>query len=287
MTDLERDELLSDVLDGTATAAEMARVAADPVLAARLALLEGLADDLGSVPAAPTGVLDAQIGAALDAFGGRDAGAAAGTPHDDMAVAPVVALRSRPLFSQPLARAAALIAIVGALGGVIGLAGLGRDSSTDTAATVAAEATTDGADLEAKSAAGANDDAGFGGRETEMLDDPQPGVSDAGAMSSNQTAGPFRLVYGDPVAVADLDELVDHLRGVLEDSADRDHTTEAPPGAPDCSIWVDVRERSQLRFEGDVTLNGVPRRVFVLGGQPDVVLVVDLTECELTDSVEL
>ena len=128
------DDLVSAVLDGEATEAERARVAADPVLSARLAEFAAAAERVGE-PVAPQAedVRDRAIAAAVAERHRRDE--------------VVVAMRrSHRRHSQRiLAVAAAALVVLLAAGFLIAQMGDGSRSGNDTAASESDDSATDAA----------------------------------------------------------------------------------------------------------------------------------------------
>ena len=130
MTDPRRpdDELVSAVLDGEATAAERARVTGDPVLAARLAEFEAVAERIRRpVPPVADGTRDRAIERALAADPAAEA---------DSEVSNLDQARGRRLTrsNRVLAIAAAVVGVMVLAGGLLTLSG---DDNSDQAAGVA------------------------------------------------------------------------------------------------------------------------------------------------------
>jgi len=135
------DELASALLDGAATAEELAR-AAEPEVAARVAAFRALAARVAEPVAAPDPARrDAAIAAAV---------AAARRPE-----AEVVSLRARrvPRWLVPVAAAAAVVVGIGALAAGLG----GGDDDADVAATAVTEGSADEAAPTPGAAAGSSE----------------------------------------------------------------------------------------------------------------------------------
>jgi negative regulator of sigma E activity len=140
MTDDERDELLSAVLDGVATDEEIGRVRTDPELSAALEELRRVQQLLGSPPPAPTGVArDQMIEAALTAFD-MSFGSSTSTESTPSPVVDLAARRARRQRFVGVVGAAAvlLVAVVLGLGSI--------DGSSDSDSSDSATASADGAD---------------------------------------------------------------------------------------------------------------------------------------------
>jgi len=114
------DELVSAVLDGEATPAERARVAADPVLSARLAEFAAVADAVRA-PVAPS------------APAARDTAIAAAVAEARRPDPVVVPLRPRRSTGSFLAVAAAILAVLLVAGFFAGRLDRGDDTSAQTA----------------------------------------------------------------------------------------------------------------------------------------------------------
>ena len=124
------DEIAAAIVDGEATDEERARVASDPVLAARVAAFEAVARLVATpVPPLPDDRREAAIAAALAAP------PAAGTN--------VVPMRRAPVWQRAwLPAAAAVAVVVGGLGLLVATLGsAGNDTDQDTAAEAPTEAT--------------------------------------------------------------------------------------------------------------------------------------------------
>src|SRR5205823_8558310 len=114
MNDETRDVLVGAVLDGEATEAEVARVRADPSLAARLDELAAVRSRLQVESLPPAGAADAAVTAALAAV-------------EPTAVVPLVAHRRWRRAAPVLAAAAALLVV---LLGVVALTRPAQHSTT-------------------------------------------------------------------------------------------------------------------------------------------------------------
>lgn len=139
MTDDERDQLLSAVLDGEATAEDVARVRSDPELTSELDRITDAVGRLGAlVVPPPPDVRDRMIAAALD-----ELSPTANVP--DATATPVIDLAAQRARRQKrlniLGAAAAIILVVGA---AVSL-NSGDNRASDTS-SVAQEATDGGAD---------------------------------------------------------------------------------------------------------------------------------------------
>jgi len=126
MTDFD-DELLSAVIDGEATHEEAARVHANPALAARLAELREARDAVAGELQSPSAAQrDAAIAVALDAFPTTPRAAIA--LHD----------RRRRRALQVASIAAAVLVVLGIIGGIAALSGHRSRSPNSSAAGTSA-----------------------------------------------------------------------------------------------------------------------------------------------------
>lgn len=125
-------ELASAHLDDEVTSEERARLESDTELRAHVESLAPVVDRVRDVPAPPSGLVDAQIAAALAELDG-----APGDENADVVRLPRGG--ARPRWGQlPLGAVAAALVVV-ALLGVVGLASLTSDDGEDTAADATAE----------------------------------------------------------------------------------------------------------------------------------------------------
>lgn len=172
------DELVSAVLDGEATAEERARVAADPVLSARLAEFTAVAEAVGAPVAPPR----------ADA---RDAALAAAVASRHRPDPVVVPLRPRRSTGSFLAIAAAVLGALLVAGLLAGRLGDGRDElADDSADTVADGAEESGGSTAADEAVGApeTDDTASGAFSEAETVDLGP-VADEAALRAALVAG--------------------------------------------------------------------------------------------------
>lgn len=175
------DEIVSAVLDGEATAEERARVAADPVLSARLAEFTAVAEAVGAPVAPPR----------ADA---RDAALAAAVASRHRPDPVVVPLRPRRSTGSFLAIAAAVLGALLVAGLLAGRLSDGRDElagdSADSADTVADGAEESGGSTAADEAVGApeTDDTASGAFSEAETVDLGP-VADEAALRAALVAG--------------------------------------------------------------------------------------------------
>ncbi len=163
---LPDDELVSAYLDGEATAAERARVEADPRLRARVDAFGAVAEAVSAPVAAPSAADRERLVAA--ALAAADAGAPSGAPERDggaTAVPPAAQLADRRRarsrwWGAPPALAAAVLVVLALVGA--GLIISGRSSSNqDTAAKAGMDPTdasreTDGEDAHSGTGGGSD-----------------------------------------------------------------------------------------------------------------------------------
>ena len=188
MTDDERDQLLSDVLDGVATADDVARVDNDAELAADLRLMR----EAQSVMATPPPPMDAarrdtMIAAALDQLA-PDVSAGGASPSPESPPAPVIDLAAQRAKRQRrlnlVGAAAALVLVVGAAAVAL-RAGPSDDADSTAAGDAETEATAEAfsqaaddsemadQDSSARAAQGEEGDAAGGGLSQDALEDAE------------------------------------------------------------------------------------------------------------------
>lgn len=100
------DELVSAVLDGEATAAEVARVQADPELSRQVETFRRLADEVAGAPVPPAGLADQAIATALGHLGTSGDEATTAPPMDELAARRATRMRR---FAPLLAAAAVVV----------------------------------------------------------------------------------------------------------------------------------------------------------------------------------
>jgi len=167
--DADADEVVSAVLDGEATAAEVARVEGDPALVDRLERLRSMADRVGMAPEPPAGLVDDAVSAALTHLAPSAAYPAA--PRFDELSARRASKARR--FAPLLAAAAAVVVVVAS---VVAIQSLDSGESQDLA--------TAGQAIEEEDASA---DAGTG-----ALEDPADSTTDRAATeSADPSASPL------------------------------------------------------------------------------------------------
>ena len=227
MTDDERAQLLSDVLDGVATAEDHALVNADAELQADLAVMqrvqEAMQSPLGPVPDATR---EAMIAAALDEL---TVGPAPAAPAPAIDLAAQRSRRQRRL--NLLGAAAAVVLVVG--GAAIALrAGTGDDSD----AASFAEAGTDGAASNEDLTTARADTLSTAGNELEesaVQDDSAQGSVDQDSATQGSATQDSATQDSAPEAAAAQDSA--DQDSADQDSADQDSAdlpAEAAPRAP-------------------------------------------------------
>lgn len=247
---LPDDELVSRVLDGDASAADVARVEQDPVLAARLATFRRLSERVADVPEPPAGLLDSQVSAALGALG--DVGGAVVDAHGveagpaDAVTSIDAARQRRERWARfPLGAVAAGVLVI-ALVGAIGLVSSTSDDDADTVAASLDDAG-DAGDLGLEEAF----DAPAAAESTDRLVVPEAmspaaGGSTGQASSSGALGGDDAASDGAAPAESDADAgptptydtVEDLVAGYTEtygasDDADVATRTDVEPGGPD------------------------------------------------------
>lgn len=313
------DDLVNAVLDGEATAAEAARVAADPRLAGRLEALRAVAHAVAApVPVDPT-VADRHVARAREAWGApagpdREAGTSdtmSGSTSDGGATVVDLAARRRRQ-TRLLGAAAAVLAVALLVPLVLTVASRSGDTSDETAtrATPSTVADAGMASTEEAGAEGAADGA-VTGAESGVV----PSTATIPAPSS-PTATPADGVYlGDLGEVPDTAVLRARVDAALATTTSDDGTsdegatvTEPPtttlagsdpmlaPGEPvTTGASASCAERtatdagvSSVRARAEVTLGGEPVVVYVIEeeGGPTV-LVVDPATCEVRTRLPL
>lgn len=242
------DELVSAVLDGEATVEERARVLGDPVLAARLAEFEAVADAVGGP-------------VATRSEAARDSALTAAVAARDRRPDPVV----RPLRPRrspgPLLAAAAVLALVVGAGVLLSRAGDDRGQG-------------DGAALDAGES---SDEESGGGAEESAEGGEDSAAPEADAFDPTTDAGDLGAL-ADPEAVAAALERAGAVTPRAEDGATSSPTTgddgqlldEASGDTVDCQIALE---------EADPALAGLlARATATYQGTPAVVLVFSTVE---------
>ncbi len=133
--DPDQLELISAYVDGEASAAEVARLEGDAGLLARADELAALRERLAA-PAAPPGLVDAHVAAALATYDDVDPAASDATSST---VTELATHRGRRLFERIPVLAAAAVLVIVALAGALAARSLGGDDSSvdETASAVA------------------------------------------------------------------------------------------------------------------------------------------------------
>ena len=282
MTPLPDDELISAVLDGEATAADTARVAADPVLSPRLEELRAVRGAVGApVEPATSAARDHAIAAAMAAWPSSTTEPAAGTADTTPPPPPPAdASRRRPRWLVPALAAAAVAAIVG-IAVVANRGGDGTTTSTarDAAATTAASASGGAESAPSTLAAGVG---------TAAQDNGSQGGGDVttAAGATTTAGGATTTAAGQAPAVAP------GFLGALHTPEDVRATIAAvgsdveagPPATPISSCEAPA---TGARLVGIATWQGTPAYVFDVEGPPARALLLATLDCHLLVEVPL
>jgi hypothetical protein len=259
------DELVSAVLDGEATPEERARVAADPVLSARLAEFQAVHDAVAQPVAAPdAGARERAIAAAKVAV--RHHG-------EDDVVRPLRRRGPARDVQRFLAVAAAVLLVVAGLGVLARSVG-GDDSGNDSAADMAATGE-DG-----------DDSAGSGGAESAADEDTAGAAVDAlrgadlGSVDDDAQLERELNAYGLPRSAGDVEttssfEPSTVAGEVLPQAAVADGTRGASEACQVGLVEVDP-QLSGLLAQATVTFDGKPAVVYLYAtpeGRERVVVV--------------
>jgi flagellar basal body-associated protein FliL len=257
MTDFSDDELVSAVLDGEATDEETARVAADPELSTRLAELRSAHDAVATaaIDLPADDVRDVAIAAAL----------AASAPPD---VVDLQARRRHRRALQVTSIAAAVLVLLGVIGGLIAWTGHTSPSAKTSAAASSTPPQRD-TNTSKSSAEGA--------------------AAPAPAPNAATTASPPAQA-GDLGSFSTADSLVARARVAAAQFASNDSAATAQDQAPLGTSSTQANRSSaaaacgaqpDIRIEAVATLNGQPVVVVVRGQtSPQTVDVYD-TSCVL------
>ncbi len=253
------DDLVSAVLDDEATADERARVAADPVLSARLAEFRAVATEVGG-PVTPraTAARDAALATAV----------AERRRHDEV----VVAMRPRPSTGSWLAAAAVLVVLLGA--GLL-LGRLGDDTGSEDSAssdTATFEEAGDGADTAAGEVV---DDGGPSGGSTAFDEGPPVAL---GAVADETELRAALVASGG----LDAFGAVPTTRTTLPAAAPPPGREGVEGGSEGCLIRLEESDPvlDGILLEGTATYAGSPAVVYVLAtadGDTRVVVVTAQT----------
>jgi hypothetical protein len=286
------DELVNAVLDGEATTAEVARVAADPRLAARLDTLRAVADAVAaSVPIDPA-TRDRQVAVAREAWIGAVVESAGHTTTGP--TAPVVDLRARRRGARALGVAAAVLALALLVPAVVAVLGRSGGTTDETASRGAPSTTV--VDAEAATNAGVGDDAPSGAEPapppsttTPDLSGPAPTTAatvDLGDLGEVPDTTSLRARVGAALATGTSDDGTPATDAPATTAPDPDAVTDSPETplaatSADCAESVAVAEGvSSLRARAEVTLGDEVVAVYVLDGVNGTeVLVVDPATC--------
>lgn len=294
MTDDEREQLLSDIVDGVATPEDVARVEGDPALRAELAALRDAVDRLHSPVASPSEAQrEAMIEAALTAFDDAAVVADAVAPG----TAPVAELASRRAKHTRrlnlVGAAAAVVLVVGAAAFVLNRGGDDADStSADTFAGAAESA--DAMDEEESAEMMAEDG--------EAADES---LTATAAVPQAASQGGDALADQDDAAVEERVGLDDELQAEVEEGEATEEVESGPlppivegPGrevidrlagfcaepleflVPDLFLVIDAElngDLAVLELTPDA-LDGEDQPLFEPGQDP--IVAIDLTTCE-------
>jgi hypothetical protein len=274
------DELASAVVDGVASAEDMARAAADPALSARV-------DEIRSVRRAVSAALPASMAPSAAARERAiSAALAAAPPHELPPSAPVELDRHRARRSWvPVAAAAAVVAIVGIGAVLVTKNNDGNDASTALEAPAAT--TLDGGESEQRdTSAGGADDAGGGA--TTVAAAATTVASGATTTAASATAAP-EAADG---TLPDLGELTDsgQLALAVESLAAAGQFTrsstisaddELARGLPACATAPTTRPVARLTWLGEAAL------LLAVDGPPPRALVVTVADCHPLAEVPL
>lgn len=239
------DEVVSAVLDGEATDAEVRRVMADPRLQARLAHFEHVASAV-SAPVEPTG-------------GARDAAVAAALAIEpEPRTSDLVARRERRRALAPWLAAAAALLVLIPLGLAVFRSG-GTDEGTDTAARAPESA---GTEASSDAEAGQAPTLAEGDAPTSTVAPaPEAGRSDA------DPGAPALALAGDLGPLDSPEALVDAARAVATAQAAADATTYRDAGGADvCEATLRQRDPSlgPTVARATATYRGAPAFVYVI-----------------------
>ena len=286
MTDDDREQLLSDVLDGAATPEEVARVRNDPELSAELAAIESAVGALATPPPpVPPARRESMIAAAMAEYDAVVADTPATTPTMGEPVVDLAAARARKQRRLNLmGAAAAVVLVVGA--GYLALRGGSTDdadSTADGAAEIVEEAEMAEDDAMADEEAGeATAQAALPQAEGELertstlADSSDSGSSDAADLDGDEAEDDAAsdVLEGEeeeaPAAIPLLPlELVACQTQVLEQIVDADDLVVED---------IDPDGRTVVWAPGALQADGTPW----FDDDQEPILLVDLDTCEVT-----
>lgn len=237
------DTLVSRVVDGDATAAELAAVGRDPVLRAQVAAVERARTALREVPPAPAGSADAAIAAAI----AEAAASGAPGPPADLAWRRE---RRRRRVGAALAVAAALLVGVPLLAIALTSSDSSTDSASDRAATAAGSAATGPAATEGAPGAIAADAA----------------TADLGALTSE----------------AQLRDEVARRLPDTQNSVRNGENADAPAAAASSAVACPTPAElagDTLLFDATATWDAMPALVLVYAADPRTIVVQSVADC--------
>jgi hypothetical protein len=245
------DDLVSAVLDGEATDEERARVAADPVLAARLAEFAAAADQVAE-PVAPRAAAD------------RDRAITAAVAEWQRREDVVVAMRRphRRHNQHILAVAAAMLVILLAAGFLIAQVGDGTGSGNDTAASGSDDSATDAESASDTVAAEAGD---TGDGDAAAFDDNA--TYSLGAVADDEAVRNALVAAGavNQSTLGTDDGASDAVTGTTV--ASLPEAAPVPGGSDDCQIRLEEADPSLdgRLVKASATFAGDPAVVYVFG----------------------
>ena len=270
MTPLPDDELVTAVLDGEATDAQAATVAADPVLSARLEELRAVRRAVGAPTEPPEpAARDRAVAAALAAWSPDDLQ----RPPAGLAPPPpaAVATHRRRRWLVPAVAAAAVAAIVG-----VALV-VDRGGSTSGTSTAAGGAVTTAADTAGGAAEAAPTTAASG---ADVSKGPAPTVSASG--STTTAGGP---VVPAPEAAPPFLGALDTPDALRAEMAGVRNGVRAYPPATVLTPCAAPAAGAQL--VGAAVWQGTPAYVFDVEGPPARALLLATLDCHLLADVPL
>lgn len=267
MTDFSDDELVSAVIDGEATDEEIARVRDDPALSSRLVELRDVRDALASstITTPSARERDAAVAAAVSA--------AISAARVDLQT---LRARRRHRTVQVASIAAALLVLVGIIGGLLALARRSDRPSNSTAAREAASGPTPAA-----AASGAASPTGVANQSAPVVADLGTfATRDALIVAARDAAGNAAFTQASRSAAAPGASAAPAPQSPLDSGASQADGTQSTPSTP-CASQPDVQLVSRA------TLDGQPVIVVVRGTAPQQTLDVYDTSCMLSFTAPL
>ncbi|GEM_PF-6900318 len=296
MTDDERDQLLSAVIDGEATADDVARVRADPELTAELNRITAAVAALAEpVPLPPADAREAMIAAALE-----DLAAAPSSPATAVGEAttgaPVVDLAAQRAKRQRrlniMGAAAAIVVVIGAAFALNTDGSSDSDtsaSSDESGETEAADGQTESAPSDLAARAESFESEGNEASAAQLAPEADAGADEDGGLSQDAIED---ALSGDDSMSTD-DEALEEAAPAPDAAEPEPETVEAPPAA-DVPVLAPELGACADQILGELPLGGELRQREITGGEAIIDYIAgdqitrlrwNLIDCEIAEEL--